>query len=445
MTTPSQSDQISIRDKDIRVRRGGSFFFEKESSGSNPSPQEYPRDNFSPSHKGHAGRNIGIIVVTILTILLLLGTIGYYYSPNVTTSTNLTSTTLVVTTTSASSIGQQFPSFQSANPDFNNGKATVSYPANYSTLANYSLSLINKDRAGFGLSSVIQSPIESGQQHADYMSYFGYFSHWDTQGYKPYMRYTMLGGTGSVDENVALDYCMNSSDVGNNSSEVIPVPCTILSVENALNDSEWQMMYNDFACCNNGHRENILNPMHNRVSIGVAYNTSSDEVLFVEDFENHYINSINVTCPSCQTTTIRGNMIGAVDLTPWPQPTQSGSLITVYYDPLPINISVSSLNLPCGSASELNCTNPYSGAYGSGTFLGEVFGPCPQGYTCSNQLQGGGAAIYATTWQTSGSSFDIQFSLSSLVQQDGNGVYTLYLYPNNSNHTLTSFSVFVGS
>lgn len=26
------------------------------------------------------------------------------------------------------------------------------------------------------------------------MLYYDYFSHWDTQGYKPYVRYTLLGG-----------------------------------------------------------------------------------------------------------------------------------------------------------------------------------------------------------------------------------------------------------
>ena len=42
-------------------------------------------------------------------------------------------------------------------------------------------------------------------------------------------------------------------------------------------------MNNDSECCGNGHRDNILNSFHNRVSIGVSYDAT--HVYFVEDFE----------------------------------------------------------------------------------------------------------------------------------------------------------------
>ncbi len=151
----------------------------------------------------------------------------------------------------------------SVNPDvggssnFSGSGSTldISYPANYDTLANYSLTVINQDRESAGISPVILSPIPSAQQHADSMLQNGYFSHWDTQGYKPYMRYTILNGTGFVEENVAYE------------STTLPTFISTSSVEAAINSLEWQMMNNDSTCCQNGHRDNILTSFHNRVSI----------------------------------------------------------------------------------------------------------------------------------------------------------------------------------
>lgn len=369
--------------------------------------------------------------------------------------------------TSATSTGRPTSyslAFAPANPTFSGGSADISYPPIYAALVNLSLTVINKDRADFGLSPVSLSTIPSGQQHADSMMFFGYFSHWDTQGYKPYMRYTMLGGRGSVAENVAMEYCMSSSQIYSYASEITPTNCTIKTIENALNDSEWQMMYNDASCCQNGHRDNILDPLHDRVSIGIAYNVTSDAVFLVEDFENDYLNFTTLTIET-STITMSGNVINSADLTPWPPNTgYSGATISVYFDPVPQSISVgvgatqleslSCFSGPVSCVSPVPCITPppgqsstcenYWGSYDPGTFVGEVFGPCPAGYICSGELQGGGTAYYANTWQTSGSTFNIQFGISSIIQQNGNGVYTFYLYPNNSNDTITSLSFFEG-
>ncbi len=78
----------------------------------------------------------------------------------------------------------------------------VSYPS-LEELVNYTLSIITNDRMSSNLQNVTLSQITSAQQHADDMLKNHYFSHWDTQGYKPYVRYTLAGGTGAVDENLA--------------------------------------------------------------------------------------------------------------------------------------------------------------------------------------------------------------------------------------------------
>ena len=176
-----------------------------------------------------------------------------------------------------------YPSFNPSNPEFTGTYANVTYPMNYTTLANYALSLINQDRAPFGEPPLTLSTVSSAQQHADSMDYFGYFEHVDNQGYTPEQRFKMLGGAyGLIGENQGQSYCINSSDI--QSSLVSPVSCNLQTIENGIANSEWGMMYNDEACCNNGHRMNILSSQYTQVAIGIAYDNNSNEVWFVEDF-----------------------------------------------------------------------------------------------------------------------------------------------------------------
>jgi uncharacterized protein YkwD len=315
--------------------------------------------------------------------------------------------------------------------------STIDYPPDYAVLANFTLGLINEYRAAAGLSPVALSGVPSGQQHADSMAYYRYFSHWDNQGYKPYMRYTLLGGTGSVDENLALNYCSTSSP---DMSRPVPAPCSIATIENAINASEWGMMNNDTTCCNNGHRENMLGALHNRVSLGVAYNSTT--VYLVEDFEDSYFASRSLQF-SAGVVTFNGSMPSAE---PGWMKTTNGAEITVYYDPTPSNITLSALALSpsCNQFSELNepASCQYQGAYNPGTEISTVFAPCPAQYVCS--AGSAGNYTYAQTWVRGSSDFSIVFSITGLESAHGNGVYTFYLWPEGrAPEPITSLSVFV--
>ena len=48
------------------------------------------------------------------------------------------------------------------------------------------------------------------------------------------------------------------------------------------------MMFNDFLCCHNGHKNNILDKLHTNVSIGIAFNEYY--FVLVQNFENNYLN-----------------------------------------------------------------------------------------------------------------------------------------------------------
>ena len=272
------------------------------------------------------------------------------------------------------------------SPLIQNGAANISYPSDYDVLLTYALGLINNDRANYSLGAVTLSDINVAQQHADSMLRYGYFSHNDTQGFKPYMRYTLLGGRGAVEENIAYSYTE------------LPYFTSTASVEGALKSLEHTMMYDDSQCCNNGHRDNILSSLHNRVSIGVAFN--STRVYFVEDFENYYID-LNFSVSSSYYVTMTGAPLEAG---------LSVNAVYIFYDGTPSPETPAQLN-----------NGPHE--YGLGSLVGGVLPPCD--FACQTFDQG--ATVYADTWTFAPNLVAVTFSLRDFIQRYGAGVYTVYL------------------
>ncbi len=271
----------------------------------------------------------------------------------------------------------------------------------YGPSINYTLMLINKDRAANGLPNVTLSCTPSAQQHADSMLEYNYFSHWDIYGMKPYMRYTLLGGTGAVQENVAyklsgVHACLGSicESYGN------------VNVTSAIESLEYNMMYNDSTCCHDGHRDNILSPDHNEVSIGVAYNSTS--VYLVEDFVDDYVTWLNNT-PSFSSDTVYLKGVTS-------QNTKL-STIEVVYDP-----SVSDMN-----GQQLDNTSDYSYGNSAAGVVGSSLDYYPNITT-----------ILANNYYNNGNDFDINFNMQKLIGTYGAGEYTVILWMNNT-ETSSSF------
>jgi uncharacterized protein YkwD len=357
----------------------------------------------TPAKRGGAGLAILVVVVILLIVLFafsnltffngLLGDLLTPFAGNTATSSNHNIT--------VSSL---------------NGQLQYCAPSNLAALQNYSLGLINSDRAAFNLSAVTLSPILSAQQHACSMEQNNYFSHWDTQGYKPYMRYTILNGTGAVEENVAYE----------SATSFFPAFTTTSQVEQAIRTLEYDMMYNDSACCANGHRDNILSPFHNRVSIGVMYNSNS--VYFVEDFENYYIN--------LNSTSIFNSADSNVVLSGTTNQSLNPDSVEIFYDPTPTPLNATILN------------TEYQRPYDSGTFLGGVI-PCSRGLLNNCEQFQDGITVEPNSWTVTANSISIVFSLTQFISQQGSGVYTIYLtsgtFSNNQSdrESLTSISIFI--
>jgi hypothetical protein len=225
----------------------------------------------------------------------------------------------------------------------------------------------------------------------------GYISHWDTNGYKPYMRYSVAGGKGAVAENVAW-----KGMIGN----TFPV-----DVNSFLEDMEWSMMYDD-ASSNWGHRDNILNPLHNKVSIGIAYDHSN--VYLVQDFENDYVSWTALTVSNNQVT-MEGEVL---------KQTSTIQRVSIFYD-----------NPESLTATQLQ-SHPYDGSYDPGTYVGLALPP--------NWEAQGAITITCDKWNLQGNSFQIDFSLSEAVTAHGKGVYTLYLQTGSSTaDSLTTYSIWI--
>ena len=139
-------------------------------------------------------------------------------------------------------------------------------------LVEYMLQLINKDRASFGLEPVKLGSNAAAQIHAEDVYRNKQISHWMSNGEKPYITYSKYGGVGSVGQNVAIagfsreqyELCMKSTRYN----------CEVIDPLVTLKELQYEMMYNDTECCDDGHRNNILNKFRTDVSIGIVYDNT---------------------------------------------------------------------------------------------------------------------------------------------------------------------------
>lgn len=236
-------------------------------------------------------------------------------------------------------------------------------------LRQYALDLINEERTARGLDPVALSSVGSAQDHADDMLRAGYFSHWNTEGVKPYATYTERGGTGYVAENMAV--------VWSGCSAAYCAPART-GLSESVREAHWGLVHDD-AGAGWENRDNVLYPHHTHVNIGVAYD---DEALyFVQHFEDNRA---------------QWNRVGLVGQTLFMDGViRDGQLssIAIYEDPDPRPLS----------ARELNVSEPYSlGYYEWGEFAGIIqehlwdwhYQECPDG---GMALEGGLCAPY-TTW-----------------------------------------------
>src|SRR5262245_45264121 len=104
------------------------------------------------------------------------------------------------------------------------------------------------------------------------------------------MTYTRYDGKGSVQQNVVIAG-FNSEQYDECKTNVL-VRCEKIEPLSTIDQLQNEMMYNDKECCNDGHKNNILDPYHTHVSIGIVYDQYY--LALVQNFENDYGLDIDV-------------------------------------------------------------------------------------------------------------------------------------------------------
>ena len=268
----------------------------------------------------------------------------------------------------------------------------------HAEIIQYALKKINEDREKNNLKPVLLSSNVAAQAHSDDVFAQKAISHWMSNGEKPYMTYTNSGGTGAVSQNVAVSTC---SGFG----------CSMEPIKQ-IESSEYSMMHDD-ASSNWGHRDNILQPYHTHVSIGISY----DDNFFtmVQNFEDNYLVSENPISITGSHVQINSNL-------------KSGNLLNIgiFYDPLP--------------TPELYLRHYNDRYYMIGDYVAIVEPPAsPNSYY---DQPSGYKLIEARKWSTNGNSVFIDFDASSILTNPG--VYTVgvWVNENGKDFLVTNYSIF---
>jgi len=269
------------------------------------------------------------------------------------------------------------------------------------------LELINNDRAQFGLDPVVLGNNPAAQIHAQDMFDNYYLSHWGTDGLKPYARYTLGGGMNYEQENSAYSGWYDRSVDPGSYATIVPAE--------ELQQLEYQMMYGD-ADSNWGHRDNILNKWHKKVSIGIAFD--SRRLTLVQQFEGEYNEFTGMPVLDNGVLSLSGRItVGELDS------------VALFFDPLPQPLNQSDL---------LNGPKSYS----LGTRVATIVSPPPPGYYYSRLPAD---AVQASSWNISGGAFSVRADVKTAVDRHGPGVYTVVVWTKSGTDyvILTNYSLFV--
>lgn len=266
------------------------------------------------------------------------------------------------------------------------------------------LEYINADRKLFGLAPVEMGINPAAQLHADDMLAERYLGHWWIDGRKPYMVYSQTGGTSYVSENAARtgfseaeyeELCTASN-----------VSCDRVDPSEDIERLQNAMVYDD-AGSDWGHRDNILDPAHRKVNIGIAY---SDHFLaLVQHFEGGDVTAPVLPILDGSVVKIRAD-INRPDLRIFPT-------IEIHFESEPVP----------HTGDEIEQFKSYCVGGGFSAECGESavrIVPPPQPGTQYLNLPAN--MVVARTWVVSGGDIEIIADLGELVSR--HGVYTFSVY-----------------
>ena len=178
------------------------------------------------------------------------------------------------------------------------------------------LDLINEERINRGLSPVSMGNNTAAQDHAENMLETCTSSHWGADGFKPYMRYTLAGGYQYNAENVSgLNYCVGYE-------------YATTTVDESIHDAMRGLM------ASQGHRDNILDPNHAFVNIGIAHDGRNVKVVQHFEYDSVRFNSL----PEINNgiASFSAIILGASEFDDYS--------VGIYYDPQPYMLTLGQLS-----------------------------------------------------------------------------------------------------
>lgn len=148
----------------------------------------------------------------------------------------------------------------------------------YAEAQRFVLGLVNRDRKAAGLAPVVldEAASKAGLRHARDMASKGFTGHVGSDGSVPEQRYTESGGSDFVQENAACLFDLVERKLD-------PKPTFDAAKLGALHE-----MFMAEKPPNDGHRRNVLNPVHNRVGIGVAQPLGVPQPCLAQEFVDDY-------------------------------------------------------------------------------------------------------------------------------------------------------------
>ena len=165
----------------------------------------------------------------------------------------------------------------------------------------FMLGLINEERRKAGVPEVSLGDNNAAQIQVESAIRDCVSGHWGTDGLGPPMRYSLAGGHQSNRENASgYNYCL--------SPEEKPRYRAIQSLEEELR------RHMDGYVGSPGHNDNILDPWHRKVNLGLAWDTH--QMWSVQHFEGEYVScsvpptiegtTLNVSCSAKEVLPARG-------------------------------------------------------------------------------------------------------------------------------------------
>jgi uncharacterized protein YkwD len=151
-------------------------------------------------------------------------------------------------------------------------------PLGLSDAREYVLALVNRDRAEAGLDPVERDEVaeKAAQRHVEDMTAHGFTAHWGTDGSVPEQRYTEAGGEHFVQENAACFFDAEDRQLDPDPSFDAKL---LEQIESAFMSETPP---------NDGHKKNIIKPVHNKLGIGLAKPVGIEQPCLAQEFVDAY-------------------------------------------------------------------------------------------------------------------------------------------------------------